>query len=141
MAPSGVNPPHRAHPDGMPLDPALPTPLYFQLKTLLLEEILAGAYGPERRLPTEHELCARLGISRTPVTRALSELAREGVVRRTPRRGTFVDEAWLRASADAATLRAVAPPGPWPRMLQQAAGGEGRLEVVQVERPQLYEVL
>src|SRR3954468_9386950 len=95
----------------MPLDPALPTPLYFQLKTLLLEEIRAGVYGPDRRLPTEHELCARLGVSRTPVTRALSELAREGVVRRTPRRGTFVEEAWLRARTDRATLRAVVPPG------------------------------
>ena len=60
------------------IDPTQPIPLYFQLKTLLLEEILEGRYPPESRLPTEHELCERFGISRTPVTRALSELAEEG---------------------------------------------------------------
>ena len=51
----------------------LPIPLYFQLKTLLLEEILSGRYGPEQRLPTERELCERYRISRTPVTRALTK--------------------------------------------------------------------
>src|ERR687887_525730 len=57
----------------MAIDPKLPIPVYFQLKTLLLEEILEGRYGLDGRLPTEHELCARHGISRTPVTRALLE--------------------------------------------------------------------
>ena len=70
-----------------PIDPKLPIPVYFQLKTLLLEEIPDGSYGLEGRLPTEHELCARHRISRTPVTRALSELAAEGVVIRHRRRG------------------------------------------------------
>jgi multiple sugar transport system substrate-binding protein len=32
-----------------------PMPLYYQLKTLLTEEILNGAYGTDGRLPTEHE--------------------------------------------------------------------------------------
>ena len=41
----------------MSIDPQQPIPLYFQLKTLLLEEILSGRYGPDNRLPTEHELC------------------------------------------------------------------------------------
>ena len=62
----------------MAVDPHQPIPIYFQLKTLLLEEILGGRYGPDDRLPTEHELCEQLRISRTPVTRALSELAEEG---------------------------------------------------------------
>jgi DNA-binding GntR family transcriptional regulator len=52
-----------------------PIPPYFQLKTLLLDAILGGEYRPGDRLPTEHELCRRYGISRTPVSRALSELA------------------------------------------------------------------
>jgi Bacterial regulatory proteins, gntR family len=55
----------------MAIDPKLPIPVYFQLKTLLLEEILDGRYGPDGRLPTEHQLCERHGISRTPVTRAI----------------------------------------------------------------------
>jgi predicted amidohydrolase len=41
----------------MAIDPNLPIPVYFQLKTLLLEEILEGRYGPDGRLPTEHQLC------------------------------------------------------------------------------------
>ena len=56
----------------MSIDASQPIPLYFQLKTLLMEEILAGRYGPDDRLPTEHELCARYRISRTPVSRALT---------------------------------------------------------------------
>jgi len=71
----------------MAIDPKLPIPVYFQLKTLLLEEILDGRYGPDGRLPTEHQLCERHGTSRKPVTRALSELATEGVAIRHRRRG------------------------------------------------------
>jgi len=47
----------------MSIDQAQPIPLYYQLKTLLLEEILSGRYGPEGRLPTEHELCEHYGIT------------------------------------------------------------------------------
>ncbi len=78
----------------MQIDPEQPIPIYFQLKTLLLEEILNGTYPPGSRLPTEHELCERLGVSRTPVSRALSELADEGVILRKRRSGTFVNPHW-----------------------------------------------
>ena len=74
----------------MHIDPKQPIPIYFQLKTLLLEEILNGTYPPGSRLPTEHELCERLDVSRTPVSRALSELADEGVVLRRRRSGARV---------------------------------------------------
>ena len=86
----------------MSIDPAQPIPIYFQLKTLLLEEILGGRYGSDDRLPTEHELCEQYGISRTPVTRALSELAEEGVILRHRRRGTFVNPHWLPPAARSA---------------------------------------
>jgi DNA-binding transcriptional regulator YhcF (GntR family) len=78
------------------LDPKQPIPIYFQLKTLLLEEILKGKYGADGRLPTEHELCERFRISRTPVSRALAELADEGIIIRHRRRGTFVNPHGLR---------------------------------------------
>ena len=51
----------------MELDAQQPIPIYFQLKTLLLEEILQGRYGADGRLPTEHELCERFRISRCRV--------------------------------------------------------------------------
>lgn len=51
---------------------------HYQLKTLLIDEILAGTYGSDGKVPTEQALCQRFGLSRTPVTRALSELAISG---------------------------------------------------------------
>jgi len=76
------------------IDPSSPIPIYFQLKTVLLEQIGSGHYGPADRLPTEQQLCEMLGVSRTPVHRALAELADEGVVIRRRRTGTFVNPEW-----------------------------------------------
>lgn len=119
-----------------------PTPLYYQLKMRLLEEIRSGAYGSDGRLPTEHELCARYGLSRTPVTRALSELAHEGVVLRRRRRGTFVNPGWLRrSSTQAPELRLVVPGGAWPDHLREAAGRDVSLSITAVELPHVHDVL
>jgi multiple sugar transport system substrate-binding protein len=91
----------------MQIDPRQPIPIYFQLKTLLLDEILNGTYPPGSRLPTEHELCERLGVSRTPISRALSELADEGVVLRKRRSGTFVNPHWGPRPGTSGELRVV----------------------------------
>ena len=96
----------------MQIDPEQPIPIYFQLKTLLLEDILNGTYPPGSRLPTEHELCERLGVSRTPVSRALSELADEGVILRKRRSGTFVNPHWgPRPGAEGELRVVVSDPG------------------------------
>ena len=105
----------------MSIDPQQPIPLYYQLKTLLLEEVLDGRYGPGDRLPTEHELCEQFGISRTPVSRALTELAEEGVILRHRRRGTFVNPHWLRRRPDQAEVRIVVSEGPWGQLILDAA--------------------
>lgn len=115
-----------------------PIPPYFQLKSLLLEAILRGEYAPGDRLPTEHELCARYGISRTPVSRALSELAAEGVILRRRRHGTFVNPHWLRRPSDGFELRVVVPEGPWEQMVRAAAP---TASVVSVPRPSLHQAL
>jgi DNA-binding GntR family transcriptional regulator len=39
---------------------------------------------------TEHELCARFGVSRTPVREALAKLERDHLVRVVPKKGAFV---------------------------------------------------
>lgn len=126
----------------MTVDSSQPIPLYIQLKTVLLEEILGGIYGRDGRLPTEHELCRSYRISRTPVSRALSELAEEGVILRHRRRGTFVNPHWLRPRADQREVRVVVPEeGPWARMVHAAATPDIVVDVVTVARPDLHQTL
>ncbi len=52
--------------------------------------ILTGQLKTGDALPSERELCERLGVSRAVVNGGLSELAREGFVEVSPRKGTFV---------------------------------------------------
>jgi multiple sugar transport system substrate-binding protein len=126
----------------MTVDSSQPIPLYIQLKTVLLEEILGGMYGRDGRLPTEHELCRSYRISRTPVSRALSELAEEGVILRHRRRGTFVNPHGLRPRADQREVRVVVPEeGPWARMVHAAATPDIVVDVVTVARPDLHQTL
>lgn len=124
----------------MSIDPTQPIPLYFQLKTLLLEAMIRGEYGPGDRLPTEHELCDRYGLSRTPVSRALSELAEEGVILRHRRRGTFVNPHWVPRRGG--ELRVVVPAeGPWESLVRKAAPDDVTINVVVVPRADLHRTL
>jgi multiple sugar transport system substrate-binding protein len=125
----------------MALDPDQPIPIYFQLKTLLLEEILEGRYGVDGRLPTEHELCERFTISRTPVSRALSELADEGVILRHRRRGTFVNSHWLRRRPDQPEVRVVVSEPLWGQVIRDAAPEGIQVNVVTVALPALHQAL
>lgn len=123
------------------IDPSSPIPLYFQLKTYLLQQILRGRYGAGERLPTEHELCKRLGASRTPVHRALAELAEEGVIIRRPRLGTFVNPHWAQRNRDGPELRVLVPEGPWDRHVRQRADGHVTVTVASVSLPDLHHAL
>ncbi|MFQ5847712.1 MAG: GntR family transcriptional regulator [Candidatus Methylomirabilales bacterium] len=75
------------------LNPDTPIPLYYQLKATLKEEILSGAYRPGTPFPPETALGAQYGVSRGTVRQALAELKREGFLRRTRGKGTFVTAA------------------------------------------------
>jgi multiple sugar transport system substrate-binding protein len=125
----------------MAVDPTRPIPIYFQLKTLLLEEILEGRYGTDGRLPTEHELCQRFEISRTPVSRALSELAEEGVILRHRRRGTFVNPHGLLRRPGQPEVRVVVSESIWGRLLLDAAPDGTKVNVVTVPLTSLHQVL
>ena len=115
-----------------------PIPVYYQLKTLLTEEILSGVYGTDGRLPTEHELCQRFGLSRTPVTHALTDLADEGVVIRRRRHGTFVNPHWLTRRADSGEVRVLMPAfDRWGPHLRTASPGV-RLSVAETELNDLH---
>jgi GntR family transcriptional regulator len=65
-------------------------PFYHQLKSLVVEQISRDGLTPGDRLPSDHELCERYGVSRTVVRQALGELESEGVLVREKGRGTFV---------------------------------------------------
>lgn len=68
----------------------LPIPYYYQLIQLLQEAIAARTWSGDTPLPSEHELCATYGVSRTVVRQALGELAAHGVIYRIKGKGTFV---------------------------------------------------
>ena len=115
-----------------------PIPVYYQLKTLITEEILSGVYGTDGRLPTEHELCERFGLSRTPVTHALTELAAEGVVLRRRRHGTFVNPHWLTRRPGTGEVRVLIPAfDRWEPHLRTASPGAG-LSVAEMEVNDLH---
>lgn len=65
-------------------------PYYAQLADLFREHIATGEWEPGKHLPSEADIGAFFGISRTAVRQALGELAAEGLVRKEKGRGTFV---------------------------------------------------
>ena len=75
---------------GRSLNKSIPVPLYYQLKTLVLEEIESGAFPVDAMIPTENELSDMFGISRTTVRQAITELVQEGRLYRVKSKGTFV---------------------------------------------------
>ncbi len=80
---------------------------YRQIHAQLREQIVSGHYRAGDRLPTEMELTVLYGVSRTTTAAAMAELARDGLVRRAPRRGTIVlpqAPRMARARADARPL-------------------------------------
>lgn len=72
------------------IDKSVPIPLYFQLKTLILEEIKSGYYQVGSMIPTEKEFSEGFQISRTTVRQAITELVQEGWLYRIKSKGTFV---------------------------------------------------
>ncbi|MFG2078312.1 GntR family transcriptional regulator [Nonomuraea maritima] len=64
--------------------------LYQQVASELRRAIYSGVLGPGAQLPTEAQLMEDHGVSRNTVRLALGELVNEGLVTRTPRRGTVV---------------------------------------------------
>jgi GntR family transcriptional regulator len=59
---------------------ASPIPYYFQLSTYVEQKIKAKELMPGSLLPSEQEICQKLGISRTVVRQAMADLERKGLV-------------------------------------------------------------
>ena len=65
-------------------------PLYYQVMRSLKEDILAGRFSPEERLPSEVELTEIFKVSRVVVRQSLQILEDEGLIVRLKGKGTFV---------------------------------------------------
>ena len=75
-----------ARPNGF----AAAVPLYYQLASILRDHIVSGKYHAGDRLPTEEALARDYDVSRITIRQALSDLEREGFIKREAGRGTFV---------------------------------------------------
>ena len=65
--------------------------LHGELFARLRQLIIAGELAPGSKIP-ERELCARFGVSRTPLREAIKVLAAQGLVRLEQHRGAIVAE-------------------------------------------------
>lgn len=74
------------------IDRSLPIPFHFQLREILRNEIIAGRWPVQQKLPSERELCERYGVSRPTVRAAIEALEIEGLLRSEKGRGSFVAE-------------------------------------------------
>ena len=65
-------------------------PKYQLLQQWLRDQINSGEYTANQQIPTELELAEQFGYSRQTIRQAISGLEQEGLLKRTPGRGTFV---------------------------------------------------
>jgi GntR family transcriptional regulator len=70
------------------LDSAVP--YYYQLQRYIEHRIKSEAWRPGQKLPTEKQLCDRLGVSRTVVRQALNAIASQDLITTYKGRGSFV---------------------------------------------------
>jgi len=66
------------------------TPLYQQIEDFLIAQIEKGVYKEGESIPTEKEFSLLFNASRATVNKALFKLAYNGIIYRTPGRGSFV---------------------------------------------------
>jgi len=66
------------------------SPLYQQIKSLLLNGLRLGEWKPGELIPSEIELAARFRVSQGTVRKAIDELAADNLLIRRQGRGTFV---------------------------------------------------
>ncbi len=111
----------------------------------LAELILSGArqagHGPGSRLPTERQLAADLGVTRSSVRHALAMLEAQGRISREVGRGTFLRDApqtgrdaVLAADSPAGPVRAGLGPGPVPAGSQAPGADFAPADVMTVRR-------
>lgn len=66
------------------------SPLYQQIKDLILQSLQSGEWKPGESIPSEMDLAARYRVSQGTVRKAIDELATENLLIRRQGKGTFV---------------------------------------------------
>lgn len=66
------------------------SPLYRQIKTLILQALEAGEWRPGQAIPSEQELAARFSVSQGTVRKAIDEMAADNLLVRKQGKGTYV---------------------------------------------------
>lgn len=81
-----------AHQDnaGLALTAPAFSPLYQQIKSLILRSLQAGEWKPGDMIPSELDLAARFRVSQGTVRKAIDELATDNLLVRRQGKGTFV---------------------------------------------------
>ena len=70
--------------------PATFSPLYRQIKTLILQALATGEWKSGEIIPSEGELAIRFGVSQGTIRKAIDEMAAENLLIRRQGKGTFV---------------------------------------------------
>ncbi|MGV8996906.1 MAG: GntR family transcriptional regulator [Parvibaculaceae bacterium] len=96
-----------------------------------LEEMLATLELPPGSVVSEAELCAKLGIGRTPVREAMQQLARERLLQILPRRGCIVSECKLEDELNIIEVR---------RPLEQLVNRAAALRATPAQRVQFTQI-
>lgn len=66
------------------------SPLYRQIKSLILQALEAGEWRPGQVIPSEQELAVRFSVSQGTVRKAIDEMAADNLLIRKQGKGTFV---------------------------------------------------
>jgi GntR family transcriptional regulator len=66
------------------------SPLYRQIKTLILQGLESGEWRPGEAIPSETELASRFNVSQGTVRKAIDEMASENLLVRKQGKGTYV---------------------------------------------------
>ncbi len=80
--------------DSAPAEPVAPgaafSPLYRQIKALILQSLDQGEWKPGEVIPSELDLASRFKVSQGTVRKAIDELAADNILLRRQGKGTFV---------------------------------------------------
>lgn len=66
------------------------SPLYRQIKALILQALEAGEWRPGQAIPSEQELASRFNVSQGTVRKAIDEMAADNLLVRKQGKGTYV---------------------------------------------------